>query len=453
MLDQSENYNNINLKDEKITGTKHEGDIKDILESNRFLETFLHQSFENISTFQQNLARNTSCVEYLIDILENSFKGQESFSYSLDKINITFKIILILSKCCVNNSKNKVYLTSFVEELFLPKLEEEASLTNITILLNKLFENNSVILLDENRSRYIISTIFKNFLKEKDNYYRLAFNMNTLQRFIFFKKECLKHNQNTVISNLISTQLQTVFRSLSSNNLVNTLQDDIKRQTYQFNYGEKMVVLLNDKLCFSLAYMELISNCSFDKNAFSENIAQSLVTVDDLKLIVENFCEFNSDSMINRLVIYEILKFCFHVYVDTERLYTTHIGTILLEIMDYVNKVLKETLTFLNNGHKIKYYLSHKELVTSSNICIDLIFCCIDNLRVYIQQVAKDANTKIDIEQLNSLVNTLVLYLEQVYDKVPRQIVKHKIAHMLCAIQEVKEKSNFIKSDASIEKN
>lgn len=452
MLDQNENYSNINIRKEKIIGTKYKTEISQILDNNKFLETFLDQSFENISKFQQDLTRNTSCMEYLIDIMENSFNGQENSVYSTMKKNITFKIVLILSKCCSNNQKNKDYLTGFIEQLFLPKLEEDASISNITILLNKLIENNKMILLHEARSRLIINSVFKNFLKEKDNYFRLAFNMNTLQRFIFFKNECLKYNQNTVISNLISTTLQPIFKNLSSQNLIHTLMDDSKRQSYQFSYGDKSILLVNNRLCFAMAYLELVSNCSFDKNAFSENIAQSLLTIDDISRIIEAFGPKSNDSMISRLIIYEILKFNFHVYVDTERLYTTHISTTLLSTMKIVKMVMLKTLQFLNNGHKIKYCLSHKEMVTSSNVCIDLVFSCIDNLRIYISQVVKDANTKINKAELRELVNSSVSDLEQMHKKVTRQIVKHKIAHFLSVVQEVKSKSSFIKSNVNIEK-
>lgn len=76
------------------------------------------------------------------------------------------------------------------------------------------------------------------------------------------------------------------------------------------------VSMLTPKMCFTLSYIDVISNCSFDKNAFSENIAQSLITIEDIDSLLKI-------DVRHPLFDYELFKLIFHVFIDTEKTYGT----------------------------------------------------------------------------------------------------------------------------------
>ena len=63
------NIHEIREDDKTILETKHKSRIREILSYNCNLYANLHQSYQSISKFSQDLLRNTSCLEYLVDIL------------------------------------------------------------------------------------------------------------------------------------------------------------------------------------------------------------------------------------------------------------------------------------------------------------------------------------------------------------------------------------------------
>jgi hypothetical protein len=53
---------------------------------------------------------------------------------------------------------------------------------------------------------------------------------------------------------------------------------EVEKDWKRFNWQGKQIYAVPDKLCFDLAFIELLTNCSFDKNAYAENISSSLIT-------------------------------------------------------------------------------------------------------------------------------------------------------------------------------
>ena len=351
----------------------------------------MNRTFENLSKFNQDLCRNTQCLKYMIDIMADCMHLDTKFNIIPEKINIVYMINLIIAESCHQSKKNKEYLSEFLEPLFLKYIKNDSIGYNVCTLLNNLLENNKTILLETQRCKYLFNQIFESMIGDKENYYRIAYNLYTLQSCIFYKDKCLRKNQNILISSLISTKLQPVFKRVSSYMLVNTIVQDLKQPSFFFSYGGMNVSMVTPKMCFTLSYIDVISNCSFDKNAFAENIAQSLITVDDLEALLKI-------DVRHPLFDYELFKLIYHVYIDTEKTYSTQIEIFLLEAMLEVKKILFKTLDIVGRGHSTVYYLTHKELVSSENVYNDLISTCINNLRLFIANISKDETTKIDLK-------------------------------------------------------
>jgi hypothetical protein len=109
--------------------------------------------------------------------------------------------------------------------------------------------------------------------------------------------------------------------------------------------------------------------------------------------MLEQILELHIDSPI---VNYELYKFIFHVYVETEKSYNSNTERFLLKMMIKIKRTL-ETLFMYNWGSKAKFhYLSHKELVGENQVMIDLANICIQNLNFFINEVCKDSSIKLD---------------------------------------------------------
>ena len=228
--------------------------------------------------------------------------------------------------------------------------------------------------------------------------------------------------------------------------IVNTIVQDLKQPSFFFSYGGMNVSMVTPKMCFTLSYIDVISNCSFDKNAFAENIAQSLITVDDLEALLKI-------DIRHPLFDYELFKLIYHVYIDTEKTYSTQIEIFLLEAMLEVQKIMFKTLDIVGRGHSTVYYLTHKELVSSENVYNDLISTCINNLRLFIANISKDETTKIDLKKFNTMVSTTVEGLEKAYKKISQIAIKQKIAEILTFIAEKMENSTLLKSNENLSRN
>ena len=404
------------------------------LEKNQFLVAHLNSSFSNISKFVQDLCRNANCLDDLIEILTFiSISDQKSHRALKIKRKIAYMIHLILAQCCSQNQLNKRYLNKYLNSLFLSNLKLDGKGYNVIVLLNYLLSNNQAILFDAKKASSTIHSIFENFYLEKDNSIRLAYYMYTLQRMIYFNSFSIRQNQNAIISRLVSSNIQhKVLSRVNNANLVRTLARDFKLKPKKFNYKGKSVLAIPDEICFDLAFIELISNCSFDKNAYAENIAQSIITMKQVKTLM---------ALKNKhiLVDYELYKYIFHVFVETEKAYTPSIGLYLFHVMQEVKDVLKTLL--INSEWKkdaeCDYYLTHKELVSDYQVRIDLLNLALLNIKTFITEFVKDGQLKVDRDTFHTFFLEILELLEKNLDKTDNTVSNNKIQATYISMKEI----------------
>lgn len=119
-------------------------ELKGILKDNCFLGDYVDQEMENISSFSQDLLRNTGCLESVLEILKSSVYFHKSSSEKFKNIPCT--IYLLLAKATFRNQKNQTFFSKSLDNLFLGHLKESSLKGRVCVFLSKLIENNSVIL-------------------------------------------------------------------------------------------------------------------------------------------------------------------------------------------------------------------------------------------------------------------------------------------------------------------
>lgn len=126
------------MEEETIENCDDEKLVKEILNSNLFIKSHLSRTFENLSKFNQDLCRNTQCLQYMIDIMADCMHLDTKINLTAEKINIVYMINLIIAESCHCNKKNKEYLSQFLEPLFLRYVKNDSIGYNVCILMNHL---------------------------------------------------------------------------------------------------------------------------------------------------------------------------------------------------------------------------------------------------------------------------------------------------------------------------
>lgn len=404
-----------------IDGVEESDDMNMKIENNLFLDTHLKQAYSNIDKFSQDLSRNSSCLGDIIEILYHmSEHDRLNRSTSRAKKEIAYYCHLILAEACYENVNNKIFLSDHFEDLLLKNLEFDSRGYNVMITIKALLKNNKVLLFNKQRVKNCLRKIFDQFSKEHKNPLRLAYYLFTVQHMIYFNSFSIRANQNFIISHLISSKLNHIFKSLHSDNLRNKIRDDISRPKITFNNRGKTIQYVSDELCFDLAFIELISNCSFDKNAFAENIAQTIITAENLIGVLQL-------PEKHELFEYEFFKFIFHVYVETERVQNSHTQAFLFDVMKWIKQSFVRVLKGKWDKNTKLHYLTHKELVSDYQVKVDLCNIILLNLKFFIKEVCKETVLKIDKKNFKNFVYFIKKLIEDHMVNVKNEFASKKL--------------------------
>ena len=129
----------------------------------------------------------------------------------------------------------------------------------------------------------VIKKLFKKMLDYKHQPYFIAYYLFTIQRLIYHKSSTLTKNQNVIVSRLISSEMRSIFSKISAGNYASSFLKYQHDKFLKFNYKGLSIQAVPPNMCLHLAFMDLVSNCSFDKNAYAENISSSLITKRDIQ--------------------------------------------------------------------------------------------------------------------------------------------------------------------------
>jgi hypothetical protein len=304
-------------------------DLKNQINLTDIHQYHIDSELEKIDPFEQDLFRNSGIYEGLLKILR--FDAEIAhLDRPTEGVHILRKIYRILAKSSKDSISNKHYLTRFLDSVILEHLQEDKNDLNAYFLLRELVIDNKLVLLDQAKVKHISMLICKINQRLPYNEIRRSFNLCILKSMMRYKNLVLDSNQNYILDTIISkdyTGLQVTFSTTEIDRglLSNAIAENLIK--YLSKLGNKDVVILPPDLCYIISYIELLTSCAEDRNPFSENICQSILSMEML------------DSLLGRDDIEVVLKkplvsFFYHVYLANDRPIQLHIIEVFLNILN-----------------------------------------------------------------------------------------------------------------------
>lgn len=254
-----------------------------------------------------------------------------------------------MTKACKDNLKNKVMMTDNLNSVILnhlPKPKEgaeavnlggdgedpvsEADDVNAYMLLREVVIDNKNIILNEKTVKHIAEKICDTLFEIDGNDVRKAYYLSILSPLMKLYGYTMKNNQNVILTQVISKKYGTnIMIQFESKDFFNEIENIASIKILEESFIKKnylKIFKIPSKLCYIIAYLDLLTSCTEDKNAFSENICQNLVNLENLKKLLDRK-EFNI------IIKYSLTMFFYHVYLDTEREIPFHILEMFITIL------------------------------------------------------------------------------------------------------------------------
>lgn len=325
------------------------GSKEDLTDIHQYL---IDSDDENIDFFQQELVRNSGIYFGFLKMLEFDAEIDDHERESANKIIIS-KMYRILAKSIKGSDKNKSNLTKYLENIILVHYKDKSADLNSYFLLKQLVIDNKTILLDPRLINIVTETICDTINEWDNNDIRKSYSLSILSDMIKYRNYVLKTNQNIILSKIISKEFANINISFDTKEFEEEMIASGKTKNlkpFVKTIAGNRVIVLPANICYIIAYMNLLTTCTEEKNAFSENICQNLLNLDTLN----KFILYQDLSIVLK---HSILYFFFHVYLDTERDIPFHIIEIFLNIL----KFICEDFDF----YARKLYLDNEESIES----------------------------------------------------------------------------------------
>ena len=314
---------------------------------------------EKLDQFEQNLYRNSRVLVGQIKMLQFDAQMEDSRDYENMRLMIK-KIYRIVTKACKDNQKNKIMLNEYQEEVVLEHFsqshevdKETGSTTKYDVnsyqLLREMAINNKVILLDDKMVSQVTQKICGAINDMPNTDIRKSFQLTILSSMMKYNNYTLKNNQNTILTHMISKNYHNIMLMIDSQEFLEdiyTIAATKYLESCMITYESKNIIILPHGLCYAIAYIDQLTVCTEDKNAFSENICQNLVNLERLHKLL-TYKDFNI------VLKYSLTMFFYHVYLDTEREIPFHI----LEIFISILKCLEQDYQY----YALKQYKDHDD--------------------------------------------------------------------------------------------
>ena len=384
---------------------------------NSFLLTNLDHLLENVNTFIQDLLRNCQGICYLCSLLHHCIENDIRTQNFTKPDSLVYLIYQVLAQLLHNNPINKRIVYNEAINLILAQIKNDAISSNAIEVLNQLIRNNKDIIEDPFEMNLILASILKGISRDNKKPYKLAYCLYTIGQFIMIEESTVRSNQSMIMANLISNSMSLIFSHFRQNNLINTLSiymNSDKNLFTEVDYKGNKVKLLNDQLCLFISFIELMTLCCFDKNSFCEKIAQSLITFRELGEIF-SFC--NKPL----LVEYELCKFTFHVFIDTEQELDTSSDISTAIISKELLSIIKRCLDYFSQEPVEEYHLTHKEMISVDTIQRDLFKCAVDTSFRFFDNLIRVGIYKNETDQLQSLLEMAFAILSSKNDVINSQ--------------------------------
>lgn len=313
----------------------------------RVTKTYLHlQSNENLSdiyqylidskdeqidTFEQELVRNSGIYTGILKMLEFDAEVVDMNRATENKIMIR-KMYRILAKSIKDSDKNKTNLTKYLESIILTHYKDRSADLNSYFLLKQIVIDNKSILLNQGLVNKISDAVCETLETWNSSEIKKSFSLSILSDMMRYKNYILKKNQNLILSKIVGPDYNNINLNFDASrfeeDLIKSGKTKNLKTDVQIINGSRVLVL-PAKICYVAAYMNLLTTCTEEKNAFSENICQNLLNLDTLNKFIKH-------KDLNIVLKHSILLFFYHVYLDTERDIPFHIMEIFLNILKFI---------------------------------------------------------------------------------------------------------------------
>lgn len=106
--------------------------------------------------------------------------------------------------------------------------------------------------------------------------HKQAFYLSIIQKLIFVKDHSVQANQRMIIGKLINREHKALFGNmLLGENFINYLKETgANALCHTFKGVDKEIRQMSGKVSFHLAFLEILTYCSYDRNAFADKICQ-----------------------------------------------------------------------------------------------------------------------------------------------------------------------------------
>lgn len=437
------NGSGVHSNGETKNANTHEQNGKTLSEENKdFSYTtiyILETNIFEINIFYQDLYRNLGFYDNFFDLLEYDI---ETFSEDNTTPNpeLIRKIYTCQALAAKKNLVNKFLFNKYLRTVIVPHIKCEQDF-GTHLQLHEMIEGNKDLLLDEKTVEWLLDEITANISNLYLGNILKSFALKTLSKFIKYDNYVLKNNQNFIITKILANDNNGgLIVQFKANQFKLAQQNEVKSYKAYYDYKrERYCVIINNIVCYYIAFLDLATDAAEGKNAFSENFGQNLITINDISEMIH---------IVDQPVCFKLslLKFLFHVYLDVEKEMPHNLIEVLIDISEDLLQEYNTTLDMLTANKsgvltednepislKDADILTHKSLIKMDQLMFDYLesllecFCAIipNSLQVsketpawekfkatqiHFKAMVKRSYSKIDDKSLVNLLQKIDFY-------------------------------------------
>jgi hypothetical protein len=152
---------------------------------------------------------------------------------------------------------------------------------NLITLVIHICMNNKELLKNPVATEKILralATNLSNASKKKSNYFLMAQYMFAMEVLIFDEFRPIKTSQDTIIKLVVEKNKEGVLGRYTNSNIKAALKQSFKLPFSRQTISSSSVEVIPARLCADLAFIDILTFCSYGKNEYSEKIAQRFLS-------------------------------------------------------------------------------------------------------------------------------------------------------------------------------
>lgn len=381
--------------------------------------------FVTTSAYHQNIYRSTKILKSLVKVVDQEIVASRDQKSPPEARELITKIYFILSFCCRKNPTNKIYLLKYLNEPFMVHFNNKKNSMGVIILLNHLIDQNEEILSQE-KFKFIIEEIFMKLREISKNHITQAFLIKMVSNLVSSTDNKTRSTRNKVLSKIYEMREIDFQVSSSKRKIVAWSKNLWRSELISISKGKHTGIVAGADLCFYLAYLELLTKCSGGKNSFSENMSQSIVSLEELSKIINIFVPENIHPVIQLTMI----NFFYEVYLETERDNFFHFSQILVLLArTLVNNFSHLLSNPLPSDIRDLYTITHNYCEPNSYYERELILRCIDCFENIMKKNIQIKTTSSGFESYVYLTHQLQ-QLSDAYSNHPDLLIRQRLEEL-----------------------